>query len=136
MGSSLTRELEDIPLFSFVDMWLNLNRKGDYNIMHNHPDCHYALVWFIKTPKNCGNLLLQHPTVYNDSSFLKTISENVADKYLARHTYTFEPKEGNCYLFPAHLYHLVESNKSDEDRISLAANLRFSLTEHKKRSIL
>ena len=51
LGSSLTRELEDIPLFSFVDMWLNLNRKGDYNIMHNHQDCHYALVWFIKTPK-------------------------------------------------------------------------------------
>ena len=126
LGSSLTRELEDIPLFSFVDMWLNLNRKGDYNIMHNHPDCHYALVWFIKTPKNCGNLVLQNPTIYNDSSFLKTISENVADKYLARHTYTFEPKEGNCYVFPAHLYHMVESSKSDEDRISLAANLRFS----------
>ena len=125
LGTSLTKELGDIPLFSFVNMWLNLNRKGDYNVMHNHPDCHYSLVWFIKTPKNCGDLVLQNPTVYNDSKFLKTISENVAEKYLARQLYTFEPKEGNCFLFPAHLYHMVESSKSDEDRISLAANLMF-----------
>ena len=57
LGTSLTKELGDIPLFSFVNMWLNLNRKGDYNVMHNHPDCHYSLVWFIKTPKNCGDLV-------------------------------------------------------------------------------
>jgi len=125
LGTSLTKELDTIPLFYFVDVWLNLNKKGDYNSMHNHPDCHYSLIWYIKTPKNCGNLVLQNPTAYNDNIFLQALSSDVREEYHAQHTYTFEPKEGNCFLFPSHLYHSVEKSQSNEDRISLAANINF-----------
>jgi uncharacterized protein (TIGR02466 family) len=36
---------------------------------------------------------------------------------------SFNPSAGKMIIFPSHLYHYVESNKSDEDRISIAFNL-------------
>ena len=33
--------------------------------------------------------------------------------------------EGGMILFPSHLAHRVNENKSDEDRISIAFNIKF-----------
>ena len=37
--------------------------------------------------------------------------------------YKYEPKEGAMIIFPAHLIHKVEENKSNEDRISVSFNI-------------
>jgi ectoine hydroxylase-related dioxygenase (phytanoyl-CoA dioxygenase family) len=40
-------------------------------------------------------------------------------------SYYFDPMEGGMILFPSHLAHRVNENKSDEDRISIAFNIKF-----------
>ena len=42
------------------------------------------------------------------------------------HNYSFIPNEGLLVLFPSHLQHDVEVNKSDEDRISVSFNLKLN----------
>ena len=41
------------------------------------------------------------------------------------HNYSLPATEGSLLLFPSHLQHKVEENKSDEDRISISFNLKF-----------
>ena len=49
--------------------------------------------------------------------------EDFANKNGAHVGYWMEPKPGECILFPSHLEHWVEQNKSTEDRISISFNI-------------
>ena len=53
------------PIKKSVDLimsaWLNINPPNSYNSMHSHPDCNLAGVLWIKTPKDCGNIVFQSP---------------------------------------------------------------------------
>ena len=40
--------------------WININNYGDYNVVHNHPYSHISGVYYLKTPKDCGRLVLQN----------------------------------------------------------------------------
>ena len=113
------------PSFEIVSCWLNINGKGDYNVFHNHPNSNYSLVWYIKTPDNCGDILFENPSDFSQFNFIESIGESIREKYNTFHTIKFTPKEGNCYLFPPELKHLVEPNQSEECRISMSCNLRF-----------
>ena len=55
----------------------------------------------------------------------KLYSENFQEEHNAFLEYNFQPTEGFILLFPSHLQHCVKENKSDEDRISVAFNLKF-----------
>jgi uncharacterized protein (TIGR02466 family) len=104
-------------------MWINVNKKSDYNTAHVHPGSLISGVLWIKTPEKCGLLKFLSPNHFNESILV----ENVDDEIKVNHNYsphfTFNPKAGTMILFPSHLYHLVEPNESDEDRISIAFNL-------------
>ena len=49
------------------------------------------------------------------------------------HCYHFNPTEGKILVFPAHLNHLVQENKSNEDRISVSFNIRLNSGRMKRR---
>ena len=62
---------------------------------------------------------------------MKNISEEIElyntefkDNYNIYQTFYFNPIEGKILVFPSHLAHHVEENKSEEDRISVAFNIR------------
>ena len=40
----------------FVSAWININRPGDFNIKHFHPQSDLSGVLWIKTSNNCGNI--------------------------------------------------------------------------------
>ena len=119
------RESKVIPSFEIVSCWLNVNGKGDYNVFHNHPNSDYSLVWYIKTPDNCGDILFENPSDFSQYNFIESIGESIREKYNTFHTIKLSPREGDCYLFPPGLKHLVEPNESEECRISMSCNLRF-----------
>ena len=110
----------------FQAMWININKKGDYNLTHNHPMCHMAAVWWIKAPKDCGNLEFQSPHSYDSGDEMWMYTEEFKRKNLVYPSYHYFPTEGNIVLFPAHLNHRVDPNESDEDRISVSFNLLFN----------
>ena len=100
-------------------MWSIINKKGDFNIQHNHPNAYLSAAYYVKCPVNSGNInfhegseakLIRHPNIkkFTEMSAMKT---------------SLEPKEGDLFVFPAYFYHDVGENLSNEDRIVISFNL-------------
>ncbi len=107
-----------------IEGWTNINGPGDSNVKHNHPRANFSGVLWIKTPKNCGNILFETPNFFEKYQELDSYTDEFALKTNSYMTYFFNPKEGKIIIFPSSLSHLVEKNKSDEDRISYSFNIR------------
>ena len=56
------REIQRIPLV-VSDIWFNINRYRDANFPHVHPMSQYSGVYYVKTPRDCGNICLEHPAL-------------------------------------------------------------------------
>ena len=112
--------------FYFVNSWININKKGDYNVMHIHSGCELSGIFYLKIPPNSGILCFDSPHVFADYEFA-CYSEEFRSQDCVRNHHSIEPKEGRMILFPPYLYHRVEPNQSDEDRISVSFNLAFKI---------
>jgi len=95
------RETEGLDIdFEYDFAWVNVLEPGRGIDVHAHSDSTVTATYYIKTPKDCGDLL------FND-----------IDR-------TYEPKEGYLAFFPSYIMHEVLPNKSDDLRISLSTDLR------------
>ena len=108
----------------FHGYWVNINQPGASNNMHNHPNCDLAGVMWIKTDDKSGVIRFRHPNNFAESNSLSLYDKDFAEKTNAHAGYWMATKPGNCILFPSHLEHWVEQNKSTEDRISISFNIR------------
>ena len=104
--------------------WININKPGDYNIKHVHPTNNLSGVLWIKTPKNCGDIIFDSPYEFQAYQEIESYSNEFKDSFNIDHNYYFNPTEGRMIVFPAHLSHHVQENKSSEDRISVSFNIR------------
>tara|TARA_A100000164_G_scaffold343007_1_gene340953 strand:+ start:13880 stop:14500 length:621 start_codon:yes stop_codon:yes gene_type:complete len=104
--------------------WLNINPTGAYNTKHNHPNSDLAGVLWLKIPKDSGDIIFISPKDF--TSFIEIFSYTDEFKRQTNnyHTYNFLPKEGTMLMFPSHLQHKVEENKSNDDRISVSFNIK------------
>tara|TARA_X000000368_G_C22966934_1_gene683590 strand:+ start:538 stop:1164 length:627 start_codon:yes stop_codon:yes gene_type:complete len=125
--------------------WININKKGDFNVQHDHPGCHMSGVMYLKIPEDKKNTkvsgvnsidgyadVIGDPVggeicFANHNSFsswkeLFYYTDEFKKKYSQFGAYYIEPKEGVMLFFPANLRHHVEPSKSDEDRISVSFN--------------
>ena len=92
------------------NMWFNVNYENCYNVAHTHPGCVLAGVLWIQCP--------------DESPIMVQCSDQFArathEKYIGE---TFTPREGGMILFPSHLPHRVDINRSKTPRVSLSFNL-------------
>ena len=116
-----------------VSAWVNINKPGDYNIKHNHPTSDLAGVLWIKCPKDCGDIIFDSPTSFQSHNELKSYIDDFKNQNNLHHSYYFDPTEGRILVFPAHLNHRVQENKSNEDRISVSFNIRLNSGRMKRR---
>ena len=116
-----------------IDAWVNINKPGDCNIKHNHPGVDLAGVLWIKCPENCGVIEFDSPTVFQSHTQINSYTEDFKNQNNLFHSYYFNPTEGRILVFPAHLDHHVQKNKSTEDRISVSFNIRLSSGRMKRR---
>lgn len=104
-----------------IDGWGHRTQPGENLMMHAHPHAILVATYYAKAPDNCGDLLLMDPrgTINwdwtNDPKPPRTLNGAVYKR--------IEPKEGNLVIFPGYLAHMVDTNASNEDRISVAANI-------------
>ena len=117
-----------LPILGNVSMiiegWKNINEPNNFNIKHNHPRSDLSGVLWIKTPKNCGNLVFTSPQFFDKFQELYSYNDEFQLKSNAYMTYYFVPKECRILIFPSSLEHEVEKNKSSEDRISYSFNIK------------
>ena len=104
-------------------MWININKKGDSNTLHTHPGGDLSGVFWIKVPKNSGDIVFYNPEEYCNYQLDKSYSNIIKNIFNQKNSYSISPQEGKVILFPSHLDHSVEVNNSNEDRISISFNI-------------
>lgn len=103
------------------EIWVNINNYKDYNLLHNHPKSIISGSYYLKTPKNCGNIILYHPCNQMSVDWDPVIKQY---NHLNSTTWNIPVEEGKLILFPSWLYHSVSPNlNKKEERISLAFNI-------------
>ena len=104
-----------------TNLWFNCNRYKDYNKMHNHAGCDFSACYYLKVPQDGGNFVLENPIPAFTSSGLYRNRIAYYNEYNSG-SYTIEAKSNKLIIFPSYVYHSVEPNMTDEDRITIAFN--------------
>jgi|TARA_R100001530_G_scaffold66501_1_gene47560 uncharacterized protein (TIGR02466 family) len=97
------------------EYWFNINGHKAYNRLHAHAGAFISGVYYVKAPKDSGDIYFQRKTNLN----LFKLDE--VNKYNCEGYYE-KPKENLLLLFPSWCEHLVLGNNSKEDRISISFN--------------
>lgn len=97
---------------------------------HHHPYVDGVVgVYYLKAPKNCGDLLIHDargsvPDIWQDPYVKQTFDPNKKNNsgYM---THRVTPEPGKLILFPSYAIHSVETNLSDDLRVSLVLEFRY-----------
>ena len=102
------------------NMWANINPPGGMNRAHQHPNSLWSGVYYIKAPKNCGDLKIDDPRA-SAAMFRPRQKAHKLPQRLYRETH-YKPIDGRCIMFPSWLMHCVDPNESNDIRISVSFN--------------
>jgi uncharacterized protein (TIGR02466 family) len=110
----------------YSGLWANINPKFASNIMHDHPRAILSGAYYLKNPTPVSKLKIYDPREVK--SFLPN-NFNPRDKKSPDtepdNSITINPVEGNFIFFPGWLKHSVDTNFSEDDRISVSFNFIF-----------
>ena len=102
--------------FKMTTSWLTKSYLGQESNYHNHNNCMFSGVLYLKTNENSGGIGFIN---YENFRFLLEASQY--DTLNARE-FNIKPKTSNVVFFPSEMYHKILKNESNEERISLAFN--------------
>ena len=108
--------------FKIDNMWININKYKDFNKSHLHPYSSISGVFYVKCPKDCGDIVLENNSKdflsYDWNPNIKTFTSYTSSDWSI-------PCEKNLLLlFPSYLRHYVQPNLAEEERISLSFNIK------------
>jgi len=107
----------DIKEIFIPQLWVNVNKRGDWNTIHQHGAYHLAGTYYVKVPKDSGRICFRDPrpsaigNVFVNSRFDKGEFKNV------------NIMEGLLMIWPSYLDHFVEPSQTDEERISISFDI-------------
>ena len=104
------------------NMWANVNRNRDYNSSHTHCGCDWSFVYYVKSPKDSGNLVFSDPRIRKEMKHDNTFKN--FDNIFTSATWWEPPVDGKFVIFPSYLEHYVEFNTSNKPRISISGNIK------------
>jgi len=108
--------LKPLPILKIESAWVNCMEKGEFNPPHSH-DGILSFVLFLQIPDE----LKKENKKYNGTSMGPGSIEFRVPPLISNHS--FFPKEGDLFIFPAHLEHWVYPFKAKGTRISVSGNL-------------
>ena len=108
--------------FTIQCMWININGYKDYNVPHNHGNCTFSGVYYVDTPRDCGDI------VFNKGNYT-VMGYDWSYGFAGLNNYNssnwrLPSKEGQCYIFPSYFEHSVLPNlNKNKERISISFNI-------------
>ena len=106
-------------------MWININKKGDYNLKHNHEDgSHYSGYLFLKGSKDSGNIVFDNPYLNQLGGEIRYYHPEISKSFNVFSDFEVVPTPGKIVMFPSFLTHKIGLNKSNEDQISVYFNIK------------
>jgi len=105
-------------------MWVNINNKNDFNWDHIHSDSIFSGVFYVNVPEDSdSNLQFVRDMREMTSLFHNVYQQDPACKRHSKpdltNSWNIKPEQNSFVLFPGHLTHRVQPNKSLEERISI-----------------
>ncbi len=98
---------------------------------HHHSDLDMIAVYYVKCPPKCGDILFMDTRGSVNLAWEdKFVSEDVSNYSYSkggRVSHRITPEEGMLVVFPNYLFHMVETNFSNENRISIVVDIRLNL---------
>ena len=103
-------------------IWAIINKKGNFNTEHIHPNSNLSGAYYVSAPKNCGKFKVINPHSISRDKFPPRENPNELNRLVAEH----EIEDGDLLIFPSYLPHSVLPNQSDDDRIVISFNIFIS----------
>ena len=109
----------------YVNGWASVYPKGAWVPLHDHRPLHWSAAYYVKTHKDCGNILFTDPKEYA----LSNEPENT--RWRGNVMHSVEPTDGMLLIFPSYLKHETLPNNVDKDRIIISFNIQTNdIPEH------
>tara|TARA_B100000029_G_scaffold373871_1_gene368161 strand:+ start:1374 stop:1994 length:621 start_codon:yes stop_codon:yes gene_type:complete len=102
--------------------WVNLHKPGNFSPKHYHSNSCYSGGVYLDVPEGSGGLVFNashtSPTYITGTVKPPTSEGNLfnADRW------GFDVKKGDLFIFPSHLQHETDVNKTDKNRYMVAFN--------------
>ncbi len=112
-----------------IDGWANVNRKGDYNVVHTHPNCMWSGVYYVQQGEPDKSVPY--------GGLLEILDPREAANYIQVRNNVFDAREfvenvpGRMLLWPSWLKHWVHPYVGSGERISIAFNVNVVENEQK-----
>lgn len=121
--------------FSLYDIqgegWVNVLGRGGLNTPHDHPAWVWSGCYYVSVPDGdkelSGNI-----EFFDTRTNVRTLTVDGAACFASK--FQMKPKAGMLLMFPSYLRHWVYPNESDEERVSIAFNVRFARNLNTKAS--
>jgi len=117
--------------FYYQRSWATI-AKGNENISpHQHKQSHISFAYFLKKNVNDGSLNFHNEALPNEIApglFLSTSDKSPSKDYYKSNFFNARsvniyPKVDEIYIFPSKSIHSTSPNKTDEERISISADI-------------
>ena len=115
-------KVDDNIEFYITTSWINKHKPDDYAVVHHHSNAILSGIYYIRQPRWSGDLLIHENNMTPNISNKVMLNYKEMTDTTTTH-YQIPPEDGLLLLFPAHLMHSVEKNKSPHDRYSLGFNV-------------
>jgi uncharacterized protein (TIGR02466 family) len=102
--------------------WANVNRSGDYNMLHSHPGCDWSVVYYVATgsPSDDNNPMSGRIELRDPRP--AAVFANMPG-FKSGQPMLIKPQAGLMLTFPAWIEHQVHPFSGDGNRISVAINV-------------
>lgn len=111
-----------------LQAWPNINRRGDYHNLHNHPHSYLSGTYYVAVPgtqsldkANRSDLNPSAISFYDPRGQANMLAIKGDAQVDAEHRVM--PSAGMLLLWPSFLHHFVHPNASDELRVSISFNV-------------
>ena len=101
--------------------WLNFVDPGSNLPLHVHGGTPIAITYYVSVENGCGDLIICDPrggVNWDIGSEIWEGNEITGIKHKR-----IKPKQSGFVFFPGFLFHMVDTNKSNKQRISLTSNI-------------
>ena len=103
-----------------TNMWAIINKGGAANSRHHHGNSDISAAYYVKAPKNCGDIVFYDPRPAPVFSHPYSNQPNNLNAMVN----SVKPVEGCLVLFPGYLDHSVNENLSNKERVVISFNIK------------
>ena len=104
-----------------ADLWINYMRAGDYNPIHNHAGDLSFVFFPAPTPNELKEEVKNFKGTTLGPGVLSILNGEIHN--LTNNEVNVLPEQGDLFVFPAHVKHMVYGFKSNCTRVSVSGNI-------------